>query len=225
MKTGVVITLHNHIDRFGYPCVQSVLKHTPEERLIIVIDNESTDPAAIALGRDVDQVIDGLWIREDDQWAAGGLTGSWNRGIRIAIEQNCTQVVLLNHDTIVNESWTTFLELIGTDDNAVWGPVSNAPGHTCRWQYAEEADPEASPRRAPQYNGFCHGYSVSCLLANMYDSDHFFNPNLPFGGNEVDWARRHKSRGGTIMIAPAVFVFHHKHGAWAKLPHQGTRAP
>ena len=39
---AIVITVHNHVARFGFPCLKSVLEHSGDAR-VYLYDNESSD--------------------------------------------------------------------------------------------------------------------------------------------------------------------------------------
>ena len=97
----IVLTVHNHIERFGIPCLESVLEHSGNAR-VFLYDNESADPKIEDLRKLADSRAEVDFIRIDDQNAFGGMTGTWNDGIRRAQRQGLGKVILLNHDVIVD---------------------------------------------------------------------------------------------------------------------------
>jgi hypothetical protein len=222
MRAAIIITLHDYITKFGIPCVESVIEHTPEPRLIQVYDNESTHPAAQSLrGRWAD--VPGLeFIRVDDQKSGGGLTGTWNRGVRDAIAHGCDRVVFLNHDTVVDGTWAGFLKSV-EDDNRVYGPTSNKPGSPAihRVQYSEKGPLGNGFKSAPIVNGFCFGVTLGNLSAKWFSEGSkpcMFDPEKPFGGNETEFQRRffRKLRGAHAVVVESTWVFHWKNHAWSK---------
>lgn len=216
MKTGIVVTLHNHIERFGVPCVRSLLEHTPEPRFVIVYDNESTDPD---LARRSIEPLGGLeFVRVDDQRAGGGLTGTWNRGVQRAREEGCDRVVLVNHDVVVNETWASFCKAL-EHPLAVYGPLADDPGDTWRWQQAGEPTGEVMPVR--RVNGFCMGMSMATADTVEQVHGYLFDETLPFGGNETEFQKRLHGLRGLSWLWGATWVHHFKNHAWRgdpKLP-------
>ena len=63
---AIILTVHNHIEIFGLPCLQSLLKHSGGAR-IYVYDNESTDPKIENLRILADSRSEVEFIRIDDQ--------------------------------------------------------------------------------------------------------------------------------------------------------------
>lgn len=123
---AIILTVHNHIEIFGLPCLQSLLKHSGGAR-IYVYDNESTDPKIENLRILADSRSEVEFIRIDDQKTFGGLTGTWNDGIRRAREHGFGKVILVNHDVIVDNTWGNFIQAIESDF-CIYGPLTNRPG-------------------------------------------------------------------------------------------------
>jgi GT2 family glycosyltransferase len=219
MKPGVIVTVHDYIAQFGVPCVDSLIAHTPTPREIFVFDNESSDPLWHALPRRYSGIGGVTVIRVDDQKSAGGLTGTWNRGVTTCLERGCDPIVLMNHDTKVNSSWINFLEAI-TDDTVIYGPMSNEPGalHVHGDQFSEDGPAGAGLRRVAIVNGFCFGFTAGLARANSFDGQNFFDPKLPFGGNETEFQRRYfrKCRGASASVVESAWVFHWKNHAWTR---------
>ena len=57
------------------------------------------------------------------------------------------------------------------------------------------------------------------ILSNMFDDTHFFNPAMPFGGNETEWAKRWFEKGGEVGIVESCFVHHDKQASWRTCSH------
>lgn len=214
-KVGVIVTYHNNASRFTIPCLDSVLKHTPEPRFILAFDNESTEEEAKTLpefykGRDVS------FIRIDDQAGNGGLTGTWNQGIDSCIKNNCDKIILLNYDTVVDESWKNFIQKI-INDNACYGPVSNKPGWN---KVGQKRTKEYSLRNNDSLkvgcviNGFCIGFTKKALILNKYNALNYFDPHFSFGGNEFEWQGRLRKKRGKSLVVEGCFVEHHAQFGW-----------
>lgn len=194
MKTGILITYHNFINKFLMPCVESVVEHTPGDFEIVLYDNESTH-------KDNNLIIDYIKdkeninrIRIDDQNKNGGLTGTWNQGIDYLVEKGCTSLILLNHDTIVNESWKHYCNSI-TNDGIVYGPLTNNPGRAFKKGNRKVQESNGVRNKENEnvgyVNGFCFGFTTNTAKNNMI-GDKYFNPRFPWAGNESDWQLRLK---------------------------------
>ena len=215
--TTVVVTTHGNRGDYATKCVDSVMEHLGEEGRVVLFNNESKDPRTMAL---VDRYGSDLeYVFVPDQKKGGGLTGTWNRGCEMALRRwSSDVVVLLNHDTVVDE---TFVRLIEAAKDAqrvydetgdvgrlgAFGPVSDRPEATER---ASLASPQHVSRFCSQryysvvrvpllrhgpkvtqgINGFCLAFPRSALERNALPDGNFFDPDLPFGGNENEWFDR-----------------------------------
>ena len=90
---AIIITVHNHVERFGLPCLESVLEHSGQAR-VYLYDNESSDPKIHCLRKLADSRPEVDFIRIDDQRCFGGLTGTWNDGIKKARSAGLSKVIL-----------------------------------------------------------------------------------------------------------------------------------
>jgi hypothetical protein len=73
-----------------------------------------------------------------DEW--GGLTRSWNQGLRLARDFGCDYVICGNNDIVFPELWYQGLLHAIENGYSLVGPVSNAPGVTAKhrqevWKY------------------------------------------------------------------------------------------
>jgi len=229
MKPCIVITTHNYTKKFAIPCVDSVIKNTPGDRLILLYDNESDHPMAPQLMTKWEGVEGFRAIRIDDQKAEGGLTGTWNKGVREALEAGCDRIVLLNHDTVVNETWPEFLMAI-EDPKIIYGPMSNKPGSPAvhRVQFAERGPVGDELRKASIVNGFCMGLNLTDMTGKWHSKCDkklpcVFDPRLHFGGNETEFQRRffRACPGAHARVVEAAWVYHWKNHAWTRK--NGTR--
>lgn len=216
---AIIITVHNHIERFGIPCLLSVLEHSGKAR-IILYDNGSTDPSYPAVKALAESRPEVDYIRIEDQHAFGGLTGTWNDGIRRAREQGFEKVILLNHDVIVDDTWMAFLASIRSD-HCIFGPLTNRPGNP--------GDPLPQQSRLPRFEGkrsvealqgFCMGFTLGRPDLKLFDDWRFFNPDNPFGGNETDLQSRMKARSpeAAFYIVTDCWVRHDHNKGWTDKP-------
>ncbi|MGA2418338.1 MAG: glycosyltransferase [Candidatus Staskawiczbacteria bacterium] len=218
-KYGIIITFHNHVKDFMMPCLNSVLEYTIKPRLILVYDNESNDPDRFFLLKKFNNNPDICFIRVDNQLENDGLTGTWNQGIKKCFENGCDKVVLLNHDTIVDESWPIFLKSIKEGDCA-YGPVSdNIGGFTRDQKRSKDYSLKNSEtlKETIFLSGFCLGFDKNALESNKYNENDYFNPAYPFGYNEKEWENRFRKREGKLILVEGCFVHHKNDNAWTNI--------
>lgn len=207
---SVIITLHGRWHEAGRACVESVLRHTREPRRIIVMDNGS--PVAIP---SVDHE-DLLWLRVSDQRTIGGLTGSWNLGIAVSLSLGCDRFVLLNHDTEVDCTWSNFIDAIAPHPLAVYGPVTDNPGHQ-PLQAVSSCWAETGIESVEFVNGFCLGLHRNVIARVLDARGYVFDPDLPFGGNEDEFCEFIRGLGGSSRVVRQSFVRHKKLADWRRL--------
>jgi GT2 family glycosyltransferase len=172
-----------------------------------VFDNESEHYANYKVAYFCSINNDFTYIRVDDQNKNGGLTGAWNMGIDLCIQNGCDIIFIINDDILIDGTWRFFVSSI-VDDNVIYGPITNAPGHAWinkskRWtlkhllnhsekkQYSNNGKSrDKDPEEVGFVNGFCFACTTKTFINNMYDDKHYFNPNFPFGGNETEFQLR-----------------------------------
>jgi len=213
---AIIITVHNHVVRFGLPCLESVLEHSGDAR-IYLYDNESSDPAIQTLENlaHAQPTVD--FIRIDDQDAFGGLTGTWNDGVARARREGLNKVILLNHDVVVGPTWGSFISAIDSD-HCIYGPLSNRPGGgqgVKGHQYATSATYNGL-FETRKLLGFCMGFTLGRPEIKLFDDWRFFNPDLPFGNNEFGIQKRMKKRfrKSRFCVVTDAWVFHHLNMGW-----------
>jgi len=99
----LVILLSYNCKEDSLECLASIAKQTYPNLNLLVIDNASTDgaPAAISAAYPGVALIS---LAENRGWAGGN-----NLGVKIALEGGFDFVLLLNHDTILNEDTVAVL--------------------------------------------------------------------------------------------------------------------
>jgi hypothetical protein len=63
-------------------------------------------------------------------------------------------------------------------------------------------------------NGFFMVFSSRVLKINKFNQRYYFNPEFPFGGNEVEWYQRFIAKSGQAIVVPQTFVYHYKLKLW-----------
>ena len=238
MKIGIVLAYHNFVNKFILPCLNSIVDYSKCEKFVCVLDNESSHKDNYKVADFCKAHDDFLYVRIDDQHKNGGLTGAWNNGIDLCIQNDCEAIFIMNDDILINESWEYFVSSV-ISDNTIYGPISNNPGHVwvdnkrIKTQFAKNNQSRnENPIKVGFVNGFCFACTAKTFLNNMYDEKHYFNPDFPFEGNETEFQLRlfnltpthdnkqNKKMLGALlahdraMVVPRCYVYHYKNKAW-----------
>ena len=230
-KIGVVITTHGYNGIFARQAVESFIRELPSNRFIVLFINESDDPITNGLADQFPE-INVVNIEVQKTGPGGGLTGTWNEGIKLCLDQYCDVIVLANDDIVFDASVTHIIHAAVEDKSVpgnVFCPVTNAPGPggpligaSCPFN-RQQLSP--GPRNEDNYelivnnnkgncNGFFMVFPKQALLNNTYNEEYFFDPNLPFGGNETEWCKRFINTGGKVTVVPKTFIYHYKNMSW-----------
>ena len=233
-KVGAVVTTHGEYGVFARACVYSLMRFLPAPWYIVLIINCSADPETRVLEHGLRRHPNVAVIRQ--QRDEGGLTGTWNIGIGRCKKANCDEVLLLNHDLYVDKSVAEMVEACRrTPEGALryYGPLTNAPGPE-RYNQIQVAggprdaepfelrDLDAQGRFAP-VNGAAMAFPMRSLEANMFSPALYFDPSCPYKGNEIEWFRRFRAKGGESWVVPRAYVHHYKFSAW-RTPKASQRA-
>lgn len=215
---SVVVPIYNS-PQSVQNCIDSVLRFSPQARLILV-DDASTDER-IAPILDASAKHKHVLVHRNER--NRGYTGSVNIGMQLA---GGDDVVLLNSDTVVGPRWLSALKVaaygeedIGTvtavSDNAGAFSVPEIERHCpipARWTFVQvqRAVLQQAGMRYPQLptgNGFCM-YIKRVLLARIGPMD---EAAFPQGyGEENDFCQRAERAGYRNIIAGNVLVHHER---------------
>lgn len=218
--TAFVITTHHNGYACAKECLLRVQHHAPRSRIWLFV-NEG-DGRTLQLHREFPHVT---VTYVPDQ--SGGLTHTWNEGIRQALLAGAHTIALLNDDVRVNASIADLLLAASNAAHpAIYGPGTShrgAPFNPESWVYRtpNTARGALALRWLKQWhglNGFCIAFHARMVLSNMFDATNFFDPAIPFGGNETEWGRRWYLKGGACAVVDSCYVEHAKHRSWMALP-------
>ena len=87
-KTGVIITTHGFYGIYAKQAIESFINYMPNNTLIILYVNESTEQITLDLKYMYPQII---FEYIEDQTDNGGLTATWNSGMSKCKEFGCRQ--------------------------------------------------------------------------------------------------------------------------------------
>lgn len=200
-------------------CIESVLRFSPQARLIL-IDDASTDERIAPI---LDAAAKHKHVHVHRNGRNRGYTGSVNVGMQLA---GGDDVVLLNSDTVVGPRWLSALKIAayGASDIGTVTAVSDNAGafsvpeleQACpvpaRWTLvqAQRAVLQQAGLRHPQLptgNGFCM-YVKRVLIARIGPMD---EAAFPQGyGEENDFCQRGERAGYRHLIAGNVLVHHER---------------
>ena len=196
----------------------------PANYFIVLYINESSDPITLELQNT--HTRDNVHIvYVENQKEGGGLTGTWNKGIDLCLQQRCDVVVVSNDDIVFDACINNIIWQCHQEKDALkyFGPISNNPGpkdckvNQCQYGIRPEtADPRpALYKNNPcNINGFFMVFSQKVLLKNMFDETHYFDPRKPFKCNDLEWFNRFKALGGKAVIVPQTFIYHYRLASW-----------
>ena len=236
-KIGVVVTTHGNNGVFATQCLETICKYVPQTpdftlHLVVFVNK----PADIQTLNMPNVFPNAIFHFIEDQTVNGGLTATWNAGIHECLVAGCSVVVLSNNDLFILPNIQYLLREAATcpiDKHRCYGPVTNNPGPSKlnqELQFALRPDISAiqcKSGRQPHHhlNGFFMAFPAHVLQANMFNSDHYFDPNKPFDGNEVEWFTRLFARHpdtAEVCVVPRTFVYHYKLRSWRTKSHTDT---
>ncbi|MDE2422941.1 MAG: glycosyltransferase family 2 protein [Betaproteobacteria bacterium] len=129
VQTSIVVLSYNGCDALTRPCVESLLKNTPQGSYeLILVDNASRDSTPEYLCGVASQYpFVKLCLNSENKGYAGGN----NDGLRLATGQF---IVLINNDTLVGPDWLNPLieRLESMPYIGLIGPVTNSAGNEQR---------------------------------------------------------------------------------------------
>lgn len=223
-RVGVVITTHGYNGVYIRQCIECYYNIFQNNIYIVVFINESNDPITLSLKNQFPNID---FIRISNQTLFGGLTATWNAGIDLCFKKNKDIIILSNDDilfgySIKNIIYETYNSIL-RKQLVYFGPITNNPGPTKnnKIQYGEEPINKSpflckNNNSFINLNGFFMVFSKACLIKNKFNTQFYFDPRLPFGGNETEWFNRFMSIGGKPVIVPRTFIYHYKNKTWRK---------
>lgn len=220
MSSAFVITTHHDGYLCAKECLVRVLHFAPESKVLLFV-NEG-EGHTLQLHKEFPSV-QVTYIDKQD----GGLTYTWNEGIRQCLLNGIETIVLMNDDVLVNASISDLILAASNPYHlAIFGPGTShkgAPFNSESWVYhiTETSKETLTLRWLKQWhglNGFCIAFHARMVLSNMFDSLNFFDPSIPFGGNETEWGKRWYLKGGSCAVVDSCYVDHKKKHSWIDIP-------
>ena len=118
MNLYIIIAVHNSRE-ITLTCLSLLSRQTYQEYSIAVVDDGSTDGTAEAIAKDFPEV---KVIRGTGDW---WWTRSMNEGIKYAIDQGASAVLMMNDDTFFDDNYIeTMVRISGENPGAVIGSLA-----------------------------------------------------------------------------------------------------
>ncbi|MEW4528557.1 glycosyltransferase [Maioricimonas sp. JC845] len=200
-RASVIICVYNRA-RQVLPCLESLLASTFDDFEIVLVDDASTDESPEVLARYRDDHPERS-IRIVRNEINKGISGARNAGIDAARGE---LVFFTDSDCTVKPDWLQQMVAVFDDDavSAVAGTVVDPPPRN----WAEMARFGGSrigrhPLQGRRLIGGNMGFRRSIVM------EHRFDPEIRYGCDEDDLARRLAAAGHRFGFAPDAIVHHH----------------
>lgn len=203
---AIIIPVYSAL-KYAAGAARSALENTRSVRArVFLVDDASPDWDDAGKRRPLDEVCSDYrsrvsLVRFPDN---GGLTRSWNHGLRLAAEGAFDFAVVTNSDVVFTPAWELpIVRALGSGGAAALdlaGPVTNAPGTESAQDvrnYLPGYEPSDDPRELKRVadalygghpaaavpgaiNGFCMAARTERWWAHAYDAGHVFRPRNDF---------------------------------------------
>lgn len=215
-KTAIVLLNFNSFEDTD-ECVESVLQIDEKDFKIIVVDNASQDNSLEKLQTKYHNQPKVEFVVSSENL---GFSGGCNLGIRKALNEEFTYILLLNNDTLVTTSFLTeMLHLADTDKNIgiVGGKILFADDKTSIWDaggFISESSYRGIRRREEDTGidtigevGF-----VTCCLAlvkkEVFEKIGCLPEAYFFGSEEWEFSLRAQRAGFKLIYTPRSIIYH-----------------
>ncbi len=225
----VIIPSHGHFE-YVKKAVRSLhggaVNHAKPARQYVIVDDASAEWES----------VDWSTWPNPNCWKVhfgdhGGLTRSWNVGLRLAAEISAKYTVCTNSDVLFSPNWFDALVSALEGGFDLVGPVTNAPGHA-PWQnvlpfchpdqlvcddqreqmgavVAALGRHAVGPIEAP-INGFFMMAKTETWWRGAFSDQAVFDPAYPLVRNEVELQQRWVRQGRRVGFCPQSYIFHYR---------------
>ena len=178
---------------------------------LFAFDNASEDKF------EIENNPDNLQITYVKNQYKGGLTYTWNEGVKQGIEEDYNLYIITSDDQIFDKSINNFIKDIlehPLKDNAVFGPLSNNSNNFHQNALIPHGRIfEVSGNPGDELNGFCLAMTKETIKANYYDN----KGNIFSTDDEDKWGHQDKELQTRIkhsVVVGTCYLHHINQGGW-----------
>ena len=237
MKTAYILATHysEEIRPYGYEmlhnCLKSLRKSVKDNYKVFLFDNSSTEKF---YWEEFEKYFDIEYTYVEDQ-TKEGLTGCWNRGVQMAVEQGFDRIIMISDDLIFNKSLNYLVEEIKSDDTIYGGTTTpSGVGHNGTWQELKGSpqalnepmndllnvtgicEPDKLPTEGFLLNGFLFGFTKGFYNKFKRKDNNIFNPaeKHKWGSQECELQIRTWPMGAKSVVVGRCWIYHIKLRTW-----------
>ena len=175
--------------------IESLYKFCKRDFILYLFDNGSDEVYKVPSYSNI------KYIKIEDQ-TIRGLAGPYNDGIKMAVEDNCDLIILVNDDITINYTVNIFIDTVMNHefkDISVYGPLTNGM-HINSHQLANQPSEGIREITNEDYqfadiNGFLMGFTPEFYHLVKLDNGDFCDMNKKWGGGEEIMQDRARERG------------------------------
>ena len=206
-RVAVVVVNYNGRHHLDY-CLPSILSTAYEAYEVIVVDNASTDGSA-ELVRSRFPRARLLASPTNRGWAGGN-----NLGIRQALTDGCSYVVLQNNDTLVDPRWLGAAVAV-MDPNPRLGIL----GFRVLNEYRADEDTDRTvfqsamdAWREPRLSATAHVSGCAMFVrARLFEELGLFDERYFYSFEDIEFCLRARRAGHRILLVPQALAYHEGH--------------
>jgi GT2 family glycosyltransferase len=195
--------------------INSLYEFCKRDFILYLFDNASDRAFAVPNYENI------IYTYIEDQMITG-LAGPYNDGIKMAVDDNCDLIILINDDVILNDTINLFIDIIINHphkDVGLYGPLSN--GVISRSpQLSEKAGKgirEITNNNALNINGFLMAFTPQFYNKFKFPNGDFADIRKKWGGGEEILQKRARKGGGRMFIIKDCWVYHKRISDWNKI--------
>jgi len=222
-KVGFVCLMHKCKDcsRNSFDIInnfiESLYKFCKRDFTLYLFDNGSDEVYEVPSYSNI------KYIRIKDQ-TIRGLAGPYNDGIKMAVEDGCDLIILVNDDITINHTVNIFIDMVMNHefkDIGLYGPLSNGM-HVNSHQLANQPGEGIREITNEYYqfadiNGFLMAFTPEFYHLVKLDNGDFCDMRKIWGGGEEIMQDRARKRGARMFIIQECWVNHLRISDWTKM--------
>ncbi len=194
--------------------LESLYLNCEYEFKLFAFDNASQDQF------EIENNPDNLQITYIENQYKGGLTYTWNEGIKQGIKEDYDLYIITSDDQIFDKSINNFIKDIlnhPLKNNAVFGPLSNNSNNHYQHGFSPNNKIfEINGTPGNELNGFCLAMTKETIKSNYFDD----KENIFSTRDEDKWGHQDKelqTRVKHSIVVGTCYLHHIKQGGWREI--------